>query len=502
MKGGHLKSRPVMWKYVLPPVLVVTMIWGAMSGATTIYVQWIEQSHQKILDENVASLSSAAELQRVTRRLQRFWALAPETDSTKALLKTTVQELKTSEAALRRSSLTEPEQRRMLDIEERIRVIDQHITSRVERDSSTAPDHRALIEDQTNAIVELADELKAINQQLIDDGTAHRSQIRTLVGLGRGVLLLAGPIVGVWLGWRLSQRLQRWVGHLAVTLQQTDSPSIELGTVLIPSDGMLDELQLQAEAIVGRLKESQAELDQTRAEVIRSERLAAVGQLAAGVAHELRNPLTSVKLLLQHASRRGGGSSLKEDQLQLILDEIGRMEATIGGLLDFSREQPLKVSCHDFRETVQRALTLVEARARHQKIQMHLQVPDDPVTVCGDIELLHQVLVNLCINSIESMTAGGALTVRLQSLADQDRIRVTVQDTGTGIEADMLPRLFEPFATTKERGTGLGLAVSRRIVIQHHGTLQASNVREGSGAVFTMELPTNSDTTAVLGGLE
>lgn len=497
-----MKSRPVMWKYVLPPVLVVTMIWGAMSGATTIYVQWIEQSHQKILDENVASLNSAAELQRVTRRLERFWALAPETDSTKALLKTTVQELKTSEAALRRSSLTEPEQRRMLDIEEHIRVIDQRVASRIERDSSTDHDHRALIEDQANAIVELADELKVINQQLIDDGAAYRSQIQTLVGMSRGVLLLAGPLVGVWLGWRLSQRLQRWVGHLAVTLQQTDSPSIELGTVLIPSDGMLDELQLQAEAIVGRLKESQAELDQTRAEVIRSERLAAVGQLAAGVAHELRNPLTSVKLLLQHASRRGGGSALKEDQLQLILDEIGRMESTIGGLLDFSREQPLKVTCHDFRETVQRALTLVEARARHQKIQVELQFPDAPVTVCGDIELLHQVLVNLCINSIESMTAGGVLIVRLQSLADQGRIRVTVQDTGTGIEADMLPRLFEPFATTKERGTGLGLAVSRRIVIQHHGTLQASNVREGNGAVFTMELPTNSDTTAVLGGFD
>ncbi|MFO1005607.1 MAG: ATP-binding protein [Planctomycetaceae bacterium] len=498
MEGPHA-TRRMMWKYVLPPLLAITVTWIAASSATTYYIQWVETSHQQVLDENVASIRSAEELQQAVRRFRRVWSLDGSTEVTAPLVVTSLSDLRAASRSLNRSSITDVEKSHMEAIEELIRHIEESVNS----PTSTGASDSVLSEQMTKwtgGVIDQAQILKGVNQRLIDDGVARRSRVRILITIYRNVLQVLGPLIGVWMGWRLSQRLQSWVGHLSVTLQQTDSQEIELGTLLIPADGVLSDLQHQAEAIVTRLKNAQLELNQSRAEVVRSERLAAVGQLAAGIAHELRNPMTSVKLLLQHAARRGGSSALKTEQLDLILDEISRMETTIGGLLDFSRQQPLRVTTHDFRQTLQRALTLVEARARHQKIRIQRHAPDHPVLLSGDIELLHQVLVNLCINAIESMPEGGTLTVSLSASSEDSPVQVSVSDTGPGIQQETLPKLFEPFTTTKERGTGLGLAVSRRIVAQHCGTLTGGNSPSGTGATFTMELPRHPEATGLLEG--
>ena len=498
MEGPHA-TRRMMWKYVLPPLLAITVTWIAASSATTYYIQWVETSHQQVLDENVASIRSAEELQQAVRRFKRVWSLDGSTEVTAPLLATSISDLRAASRSLKRSSITDVEKAHMDAIEELI----HHIEESVNSPTSTGASDSGLSEQMTQwtgGVIDQAQILKGVNQRLIDDGVARRSRVRILITIYRNVLQVLGPLIGVWMGWRLSQRLQSWVGHLSVTLQQTDSQEIELGTLLIPADGVLSDLQHQAEAIVTRLKNAQLELNQSRAEVVRSERLAAVGQLAAGIAHELRNPMTSIKLLLQHAARRGGSLALKAQQLELILEEISRMETTIGGLLDFSRQQPLRVSTHDFRQTLQRALTLIEARARHQKIHLQLHAPDNPVMLSGDIELLHQVLVNLCINAIESMPEGGCLTVTLSAAAEDSLVQVAISDTGPGIKQETLPKLFEPFTTTKERGTGLGLAVSRRIVTQHHGTLTGVNSPGGTGAKFTMELPRHPEATGPLDG--
>ena len=500
MEGPHA-TRRMMWKYVLPPLLAITATWIAASSATTYYIQWVEKSHQQVLDENVASIRSAEELQQAVRRFKRIWSLEGSTKVTAPLLATSISDLRAASNSLKRSSITEAEKAHMDVIEEWIHNIEETVNSPTATATATStPDLSVQMTKWTEGMIEQAQILKGVNQRLMDDGVARRSRARVLITAYRNVLQVLGPIIGVWMGWRLSQRLQSWVGHLSVTLQQTDSEEIELGTVLIPADGVLSDLQHQAEAIVTRLKNAQLELNQSRAEVVRSERLAAVGQLAAGIAHELRNPMTSVKLLLQHAARRGGSSALKTEQLELILDEIGRMETTIGGLLDFSRQQPLRVTTHDFRQTLQRALTLMEARARHQKIRIQLHAPDDPVMLSGDVELLHQVLVNLCINAIESMPECGSLTVTLSAASEDSPVQVAISDTGPGINPETLPKLFDPFTTTKERGTGLGLAVSRRIVAQHRGTLTGVNSPGGTGATFTMELPRHPEATGPLEG--
>jgi two-component system, NtrC family, sensor histidine kinase HydH len=143
---------------------------------------------------------------------------------------------------------------------------------------------------------------------------------------------------------------------------------------------------------------------------------------------------------------------------------------------------------HDLRETLERAMHLVEGRAEKQRVETELWLGLEAVWVNGDPQLLHQVFVNLLINGIEAMPEGGSLAVNLVSEPDDSDVVVEIVDTGEGIPADLLPRLFEPFATAKERGTGLGLAVSRRIVDGHHGAI---TVRPNSprGTTFRVTLP-------------
>ena len=259
--------------------------------------------------------------------------------------------------------------------------------------------------------------------------------------------------------------------------------------------------------LVTRMRDTVQELQEARRDVVQSERLAAVGELAAGVAHELRNPLTSVKLLVQTAIHRGSSETLGQRPLQIVVDEIARMETTIQGLLDFSRPPNLRRIHHDLRETVQRSLNLIEGRSRQQQVSIVTDFPVHPVMLDADPDLLQQVFVNLLINGIESMRHGGRLSVTIDDSNHERGICQTrFEDAGCGIPAPILDRMFEPFVTSKERGTGLGLAVSRRIVLEHGGSLMATN-RDSGGAMFTVELPcdaTQADgerrDTCLLGG--
>ena len=218
-----------------------------------------------------------------------------------------------------------------------------------------------------------------------------------------------------------------------------------------------------------------------------------MGELVAGVAHELRNPLTSVKLLIQSAAQRHPERALTDRQYQVIQEEITRMERTIQGLLDFARPPRLHRLRHDLRDTLGRALNLMDGRAKHAGVALSTELPGQPVMVDADPEQLHQVFINLLLNAIESMTQGGSLSVAMQpSNPAGGECRVLFCDSGPGIPPSVVGKIFEPFVTSKERGTGLGLAVSRRIIDEHGGRLTGAN-RPDAGAVFIVELPVSAE---------
>jgi two-component system sensor histidine kinase HydH len=218
----------------------------------------------------------------------------------------------------------------------------------------------------------------------------------------------------------------------------------------------------------------------------RSEQLAAVGQLAAGVAHEVRNPLTSIKMLVEAALRRPEGKGLTREDLQVIHAEVKRLEGTVQNFLDFARPPRLQRAPCDLRAVVAQSVDLVRARANQQGVTLDVRSPDGALMADVDGGQITTVLVNLFLNALDAMPRGGRLEVRAEASGDAAVIQVA--DTGPGLAAAVVPHLFTPFVSTKPTGTGLGLSISRRVLEEHGGTIRAGNRPEG-GAVFTVTLP-------------
>jgi signal transduction histidine kinase len=328
-----------------------------------------------------------------------------------------------------------------------------------------------------------------IKQEMLLDSLDRYARLTRGVNSLRLILFCSGPVLGVLLGILVARSLRSSIHQIIVRLNEAAGFNQDIGRVEISAAGELPALDYQVQRVVDRLTNVAGELARSREEAERSERLAAAGELAAGVAHELRNPLTSVKLVVQTAARKHRDRPLSERQFQILQDEIYRMERSIQSLLDLSRPPKMRRSLHNVCTTLRRSLNLVRTRAGQNGVQIFEGIPNERIMLQGDAEQLHQVFVNLLLNAMQAMPDGGTLRV---GFGPRDATRGVCQirfvDSGTGIPLEMLDRIFEPFVSGRESGYGLGLAVSRRIVTEHGGTISAANRPEG-GASFTVVLP-------------
>lgn len=229
----------------------------------------------------------------------------------------------------------------------------------------------------------------------------------------------------------------------------------------------------------------------TRQQIGRSEQLASVGRLAAGVAHEINNPLTGVLAFADLLREKENMDDQDREDLELIIRETKRAREIVRGLLDFARETPSVKSRLNINEIIQQTLVLLGKREAFQNIVIVQDLAEELPPVDCDRNQLQQVFVNLSLNACEAMSSGGTLLVST-SCQDQSVV-IKVTDTGCGIRRDHLDQVFEPFFTTKPvgKGTGLGLSVSYGIVQQHGGSLEVQS-EEGKGTTFTIRLPAAS----------
>lgn len=230
------------------------------------------------------------------------------------------------------------------------------------------------------------------------------------------------------------------------------------------------------------------ERDELRA-TLQSERLAAVGTLAAGLAHEVRNPLNSGSLQLQVLRRRIERGQTDREQLLPVIDivsaEIERVERLVHDLLAFAQPRRLALVTTSLNELVAELGAQIEQQARAAGVTVRLTLAPTLGTVHVEPELIRQVLSNLLRNALEAMPSGGTLTVRTLAADARGFVRVDIQDTGVGFSEDA--RLFDAFYTTKPSGSGLGLAVAHKIVSDHGGYLSAEPCHPG--ACFSVKLP-------------
>jgi len=220
--------------------------------------------------------------------------------------------------------------------------------------------------------------------------------------------------------------------------------------------------------------------------LLQSEKLAAAGQLAAGIAHEIRNPLTSLKGFLQ-LLKSGSSSTAKRDAyLTIMLEELGRIEQILGELLVLSRPRAVQFAKTRIAHLIRHVVLLLQPQAVMRGVEIKVRPISETAYIYCDENQIKQVLINIVKNGIEAMEHGGTLSI--EATADHDTAAIRIADQGTGIPPDKLDRLGSPFFTTKENGTGLGLTVCYRIMRNHGGRIEVDS-RQGEGTTFTLYLP-------------
>ncbi len=234
------------------------------------------------------------------------------------------------------------------------------------------------------------------------------------------------------------------------------------------------------------IQRQRSEMQHRERDQYRADQMATVAQLATGVAHEIRNPLTSIKMLIQ-AGKRSASQGLERQDLEVIESEIRRMERSLNAFLDFARPAEPERRRVQLLTVVDRTLALVESRAARQGVQLQRFAPDPPVEIWADEDQMQQLLLNLVLNGLDAIPRGGRLWIEIDP-SSENEIELRVIDTGSGIPRELMNRLFLPFVSSKDTGIGLGLVISRRIAEDHGGSLSASNRREG-GACFTFRMP-------------
>ncbi len=249
------------------------------------------------------------------------------------------------------------------------------------------------------------------------------------------------------------------------------------------SSAMENSLLLQ------RLETVNRDLRETQERLIHGEKLAALGELAASIAHELKTPLVPIGGFAQRLSRLVSPGSKEAEYCDIIARETRRMEQILSEILAFSKKQLLCFGECQADKVIEQALTLEEDALKTAHIEVVLDISHALSPFQGDSQKLLQVLINLIDNARHVMTDGGTLTIRAypSSQRGKDAIAIEIKDTGGGIPNAVLKEIFTPFYTTKDQGTGLGLSISQRIIQQHRGSIEIQNDQDG--AVFTIHLP-------------
>ncbi len=228
------------------------------------------------------------------------------------------------------------------------------------------------------------------------------------------------------------------------------------------------------------------ELLESQERLVRSERFAAVGEAAAYVSHEIKNPLMVVGGLARQVERRVPDDPACQEKLQIIQNEVRRLENFLGDLRDFTRPAlPVKQSLH-LNQVIREVQALMELELQEKQVTLVSKLSPQLPELVADANQLKQILVNLFKNALEAMDGEGQITVA--SGAKDGQVWFSVQDTGAGMTPEVLGKIFNPFFTTKEKGTGLGLSVTHKIITDHHGTITVESA-PGRGTQFTVWLP-------------
>jgi signal transduction histidine kinase len=259
----------------------------------------------------------------------------------------------------------------------------------------------------------------------------------------------------------------------------------------------------QLEASLNTVKQQSDTLVELEEQLRQTDRLAVIGELTSSLAHEVRNPLGSIRGAVEIITAKNTSESKKTEFSKILIDETERMTTVLENYLSFAKKKKQQDSEYIFQEIVQNVIMMLTSQARKRRIEIVSTRPEDPILLRGDPNDLWQILMNIILNALQAMTDGGKITIKLSEIDDMklDKkaeysvlnkynrfLKLTISDTGPGIPNDLLKEIFKPFYTTKTNGSGLGLAIVKRIIDGNNWVIDVRSTMN-SGTEFVIIIP-------------
>jgi signal transduction histidine kinase len=491
-----------MWKslglrtriFMILTALVLTTIGGGL--VTLWHNESMDSLVTSLIDKNVASYQAAEELETALLQQKGFLTYYFLDGNPQWL-----QEIQRYNQAFevwlgkaRKSAYTEPMREiiSQIDAEYHKYMVNRERVINLYREGKRVAGAQLhwQVRQQYVEILNLCRRFKLIQEYVI---SRVRTESQARARFINGFALVVVPLVlvlGVLLAYILIKQILRPIRQLAL---ETDPAN---PATLVPDE--VKALSTRVHSLIEDVDLAQSELTRSQEHLLQSGKWAMVGKLAAGVAHSIRNPLTSVNMRLFSLKRSLAMSASQQEDFQVISEEIRHIDAIVRNFLEFSRPPKLKMQRVSPSDVVDMALVLLRHRLESYGVEANLSRAQKLPEIWADPDQLKEVLVNLILNACEVMVGGGSITIREVTGEDAalgPAVIIRVSDTGPGIPESIRDKVLQPFFSTKEEGTGLGLSIATRIIEEHGGRLELES-KENEGATFIISLPLRNESWA------
>ena len=337
-------------------------------------------------------------------------------------------------------------------------------------------------------VLDLCEKYKDIHKERILQAKSasqdQAAQLRIVAATAVSISVILGALVAFVLGYQILSPVRRLTTE-ADRKGDTDAAGDEVKA-----------LSRSVRHLIQDVDQTQSELEKSRESLLQAEKMALVGKLAAGMAHSIRNPFTSMKMRLFSLDRSLKLSDTQKEDFDVISEEIRRIDTIVQNFLEFSRPPKLTLQSISPSVIVDQTIQLLEHRLKAYDVDVTIERLQNLPEIDADPEQLKEVLVNLVVNACEAMERGGSIVIREQEMINPANGRIAVirvSDNGPGIPESIRDKVLLPFFTTKEEGTGLGLSIAVRIIAEHHGRMDIES-NQGGGTVFIISLPLKEPT--------
>ncbi|MHB8973709.1 MAG: sensor histidine kinase [Pirellulaceae bacterium] len=491
---------------MIAPSAVMSVVLLALGGVAALYLNGLQKSSTQLLIESIAKIEAAEELEIISHELRyelRRYVTSPD-ESGRVRIHHLQEGVDRWLTVANQGVDTDREQALLDQIKHNYEQLFEDFEHFERRDEPIA--QMPLVVERLHSwaeesILKPAGEFRDFTLRQAADASARHQEIADRMGMGLMLLGSCGAVAGLLLGYGLARGIHRSIAQLTIPIRDAAGRLNEVvGPITLSSGETFGELETALQCMADRIGTVVSQLHTTQLAALRAQQLASMGQLAAGLAHELRNPLTAMKMLVQPLSDDELTVQLDIEDQRVLCQEIERLERTIQTFLDYARPPKIEQRRVDLCELLLQTVEFVTPPAHRSGVEIRSNLSCGRVMVQADAGQMRQLLLNLLLNAIEASRGMGTIDVRMFREEDlpgdaspqltgpgTPKVTIEVADRGCGLPADLGERIFEPFVSTKEGGTGLGLPICKRIVEEHGGTITAQT-RPGGGAVFTVEL--------------